>query len=296
MKKIILSPYILVILAMLFWGMSYVWVKIVYQYIGPLSTVFLRISLATIILLSFGLLFKKQLFASKKDLPAFLLLALFEPFAYFLGESYGLQLVSSSIGSIMIGTIPLFIPFFAFFILKDRISIFNIVGLLISFAGLLVLILNKDFTFDASPLGILLMLVAVLSGALYTIQLKKLSGKYSSFTILFLMNFIGLIYFIPLFLVFELKELIQTNIDIRFLSALFQLVIFASIGAMLLYIQVVERIGVTKASVFTNLIPIITAIGAWVILPDESLNLKLVSGILIVVTGIYIGQKGESKN
>jgi drug/metabolite transporter (DMT)-like permease len=65
---------------------------------------------------------------------------------------------------------------------------------------------------------------------------------------------------------------------------------------MLLYIQVVERIGVTKASAFTNLIPIITAIGAWVILPDESLNLKLVSGILIVVTGIYIGQKGESKN
>jgi drug/metabolite transporter (DMT)-like permease len=279
----------MVILAMLFWGLSYVWVKIAYQYLGPISTVVMRLVLSTIIMIVIALMFKIKIFPKKEDLKAFMLLALLEPFGYFIGESLGLKYVSSSIASIMIGTIPLFIPIFAFFILKDKITRNNIIGLIISFVGLLILILDKDFSFQASPLGISLMLLAVLSGALYTIQLKKLSTKYRPETIIINMQAIGLLYFIPVFIFTEWNDFKEVNFNLELTSTLLKLVVFSSLGALYFFIHAVEKIGVTKTSMFTNLIPVVTAISAWIILPEEVLSLKLAIGIVVVIGGVYIG-------
>ncbi len=279
----------MVILAMLFWGLSYVWVKIVYEYIGPLSTVVLRLLLSFIILIAIALPLKIRILPKKEDILSFLFLAFLEPFGYFMGESIGLKYVSSTVASIMIGTIPLFIPFFAFFILKDKISRYNIIGLIISFIGLLILILKKDLTFQASPLGISLMLVAVVSGTIYTIQLKKLSSKYRPETIMINMQLIGLIYFIPFFYYSEWQEFKTIDFNYELVISILKLVVFSTIGALYFFIIAVEKIGVTRTSLFTNLIPVVTAISAWIILPSESLNLKLAIGIIIVVAGVYIG-------
>lgn len=276
-------------MAMLFWGLSYVWVKIVYQYIGPLSTVVLRLSLSSFIMIVIAIIFKIRVFPKKEDYKAFLLLALLEPFGYFMGESLGLQYVSSSVASIMIGTIPLFIPFFAYFILRDKITRSNIIGLIISFVGLLILILNKDFSFKASPLGLALMLLAVFTGALSTIQLKKLSSIYRPETIIINMQLIGFIYFIPFFMFSEWNEFKETTFNPELITTIIKLVAFSTLGALYFFIYAVENIGVTKASLFTNLIPVVTAIAAWIILPDEELSLKLATGISIVVIGVYIG-------
>lgn len=279
----------MVIFAMLFWGFSYVWVKIVYQYVGPLSTVVMRLSLSSVIMILIAMVFKIRIFPKKEDVKAFLLLAFLEPFGYFMGESLGLQYVSSSVASIMIGTIPLFIPFFAYFILKDKITRNNIVGLIISFAGLLILILNKDFTFQASPLGLSLMLLAVFTGSLYTIQLKKLSSRYRPETIIINMQIIGLIYFMPFFLFNEWSNFKETTFNAELIITIIKLVTFSTLGALYFFIYAVEKIGVTKTSMFTNLIPVVTAIAAWIILPEEEFSLKLALGIFIVIIGVYIG-------
>ncbi len=283
----------MVLFAMLFWGLSYVWIKIAYQYLGPISTVVIRLMLSTIIMIVIAWALKIKIVPYKEDIKAFLLLALLEPFGYFIGESLGLQYVSSSIASIMIGTIPLFIPIFAFFILKDKITVNNIIGLIISFVGLLILIVNKDFSFQASPLGISLMLLAVFSGALYTIQLKKLSNKYKPETIIINMQIIGLVYFTPLFILKEWNDFVEVSFNAELIITLLKLVIFSSLGALYFFIQAVERIGVTKTSMFTNLIPVVTAISAWIILPDEELSIKLAMGIFIVILGVYIGNTNK---
>jgi drug/metabolite transporter (DMT)-like permease len=283
------------ILAMFFWGMSYVWIKVAYGYLGPFSTVFLRLSLSAIILIFIALTLRIKIIPKINDIFSFLILAFLEPFAYFMGESLGLQEVSSSIASIMIPTIPLFIPIFAFYILKDKISINNIIGLIISFIGILILIFNKDFSFNAPPIGILYMSIAVIAGALYTIQLKKLSPKYHPVTIIISMNIIGLIYFLPFFIYYEWTDFISTEIDFKLIKSIAQLVIFASIAALYLFIHAVEKIGVTQTSMFTNLIPVITVIGAWFILPEEQFDIKLGLGIIVVIVGVFIGQKKSKK-
>jgi len=102
--------YLALILAMIFWAFSFVWVKEVYLVYGPLTTVLFRLVIASGILLAFAFLTGKIVKIERKDYGTFVLLSFFEPFLYFMGESYGLMYVSSTVGAIIVATIPLFSP------------------------------------------------------------------------------------------------------------------------------------------------------------------------------------------
>jgi len=74
----------------------------------------------------------------------FLLLSFFQPFCYFTFESFGMKFVSSTLGALIIATIPLFTPIFTYFLAREKITLFNISGLIISFVGVIVVLAN-DF-------------------------------------------------------------------------------------------------------------------------------------------------------
>ena len=75
----------------------------------------------------------------------------------------------------------------------------------------------------------------------------------------------------------------------RLIYALLMLAVFASSGAYLLYIIVIREIGITRANIFTNLIPLITAVLSYYIL-NEVFELKKVLGIIVVLAGVFISQ------
>ena len=94
--------YILVIFSMIFWGMSFVWSKIVLQYYDPITTVLLRLLISSAILFTGLRIFNRIQKLNRQDYKLFFLSALLNPFLYFLGENYGLQLTSPTISSIII--------------------------------------------------------------------------------------------------------------------------------------------------------------------------------------------------
>jgi drug/metabolite transporter (DMT)-like permease len=116
-------------LAALFWGFSFVWFKQAFLVYKPITIVFLRLVIATVLLNVYIKVAGKKQKIDKKDYKLFLLLAFFEPFCYFLGESFGLTFVSATVGAIIISTIPLFTPFLTYFLIKEKITIYGIVGL-----------------------------------------------------------------------------------------------------------------------------------------------------------------------
>lgn len=81
---------------MLFWGMAFIWMRIVLEYYQPITVVSLRIAFSSIFLLFYIKLFKKSQKIDKSDYKLFLISAFFNPFIYFLLESYGLKYVSST--------------------------------------------------------------------------------------------------------------------------------------------------------------------------------------------------------
>ena len=190
----------------------------------------------------------------------------------------------------MIATIPIVTPVFAYFKLKEKLSLMNFIGIFISFVGILLMILKKDLSLEYSLIGILLLLVAVFAGAYYTIQLKPLSSKYSPITIIINMNIIGAVYFLPFFLYFDYHNFIKVQPNTELVTAMAELILFSSIMALVFFVKVVERIGPSKTAAFTNFIPVVTVIAAWFLLPDEAITIKMLIGILIVTVGVFVAQ------
>ncbi len=292
MKKV--WVHIAALTSMFFWGFSYIWSKIVFETYSPLTTIFLRLVISTIFLFLYiyvsGLVEK----IDKKDFGLFAVSALLNPFLYFLGENFGLSLVPASLSSIIVATIPLFAPFAAYYFFKERLQPVNLAGLILSFTGLLIIIVNKDFEITANPWGILFLFGAVFSAVFYSIVLKKLTFKYKPLTIITWQNLIGSVYFLPFFLVFEWKRFSAIIPGVDTISSLLMLGIFASSVAYVLFAYIVNRLGVIKSSLYTNIIPVFTSLFAFFILGETFTNQKII-GMAVVIAGVFLSETGSRK-
>ncbi|MCD4666006.1 MAG: DMT family transporter [Bacteroidales bacterium] len=275
--------------------MSFVWTSIVFRYYGPITTVFLRLVLSTIILFAGIRVFGKLEKIRKEDYKLFILSALFNPFLYFIGESYGLKLTSSTVSAVIITTIPLFTPIVAFYTLGERLTKLNIAGIIVSFLGIIIMLFYKNFSLNTSPLGLLLLLFAVASAIIYVVFLKKLSEKYSAFFIIAVQNLIGAVFFLPLFLIIEFDQFITVKPDFLLISSLLSLAVFCSSLAYVFYTISTKEIGISRTNIFTNLIPVFTAIFSYFIL-SEYFNFQKILGILIVIIGLFLSQIKKSKS
>lgn len=275
--------------SMLFWGISYIWSKIVFEYYTPLTTILFRLVISSLVLYIFILITRKKEKIFKKDYWLFIVGALFNPFLYFVGESYGLNQVSASISAFIIATIPVFTPFIGYFVFRERLSNLNIAGLIISFIGVFFIILRKNLELDASPQGIALLFLAVFAAIIYSIFLKKLSGKYKPTTIIFWQNLFGAIYFLPLFIFFDVSAFLNVKPSAGAIVSLLMLGIFASSVAYVLYTFVVSQIGISKANLYTNLIPVFATVTAFYVLNEVPTTLKLI-GMFVIVAGVVLSQ------
>ncbi|MEA3318193.1 MAG: DMT family transporter, partial [Bacteroidota bacterium] len=224
-----------------------------------------------------------------KDFKYFALVTFYQPFLYFIGESYGVKLVSSTLSAVIISTIPLFTVIVSSYFYKEKITKMNITGIILSVIGVSLVIFNKDENLMASPLGISMLFLAVLAGIAYSIVIKKLSHKYNSITIVTYHNIIGIFYFLPLFFIFDYKDFSHTGFSIDAWVPLLELAIFGSSFAFIFFTYAIKKLGITSANAFTNMIPVFTAIFAFYVL-DETLNLLKIVGILIVICGLFLSQ------
>jgi len=281
--------YISVVAAMTMWSLTFVWFKIVNEYYGPFTIVFLRLFLSSVILLGISLISSLLQKIQRGDLLRFLVLAFIYPVIYFIAESLGLTMISASQGAVIISIIPLLVPVGAYLFLNERVTILNIVGIMISFIGVVIVVMKRDFSFNAAPAGILLMLVAVLSAVGYTLMVKKLTERYNAFTITTYQNIFGSIMFLPLFLVFEYRDFLSSEHSVKAIAHLVYLAVFGSSLAFIFFNYGVKVLGATKTEIFTNIIPVITAVFAYYML-GEDLGFQKMFGIAVVLSGLFLAQ------
>ena len=230
----------------------------------------------------------------KKDLKLFALAALFEPFLYFIFESYGLLNASPVVSSAVIATIPLFTPIAAFFFLNERLTSWNIVGFIISFFGVIFMLLNKNLELTVSLKGVIFLFSAVIVAVAYSISLRKLTLLYKPLTITFVQNVIGMIYFIPMFFVMERVTPSDIMSIGNYIVPLLSLGVFASSVAYTLWAYAFSKLGAAKANIYSNLIPVFTAIFSCIII-GENISIQKILGILLVIGGLILSQLKSNK-
>lgn len=286
--------YISVVAAMIMWSLTFVWFKIANEVYGPFTIVFLRLLISTIILLGISWFSSVLQKMQRGDLLRFLVLAFIYPFVYFIAESLGLTMISASQGAVIISTIPLIVPLGAYLLLNERVTILNLAGILISFTGVIIVVMKRNFSFDVPPAGILLMLVAVFSAVGYTLMVKKLTEKYNAFTITTYQNTIGTVLFLPLFLIFEYREFPSSRHSLEAIVNLGYLAVFGSSLAFIFFNYGVKVLGATKTEIFTNIIPVLTAVFAYFML-GEDLGFQKLVGIGVVLSGLFLAQLKTGK-
>jgi drug/metabolite transporter (DMT)-like permease len=292
MKNKDLLAYLSALGAVFFWSFSFVWFKIAYLAYKPISVVIIRLVISVILILILSWSLRKLQKIAKNDWKLFILMAFFEPFLYFLGESYGLKYVSSTVAAVIVATIPLLSPIAAWYFFREKVSWLNVLGFAFSFAGVGLVVLNSSFQFDASPLGVGLEFIAVFAAIAYSIVLRNVVFRYNTLTIIAWQNIIGIIFFLPVWLIVDLNDFIATPFHAQAFRAIVLLAVFASTLAFIFFTQSIRQLGVNRSNTFVNLIPVFVAILSFFVL-NETMDIQKITGIFVVIAGLFLAQSGR---
>lgn len=283
-------------LAVIFWGLSFISIKIAVSVLQPMTLGAVRFLLAIIVL--YGI--KRKLAPDEKlvysDLPFLAGAGLVGVTAYFFFENNGVQRVSASEASIIIAAIPVFA------MIMERIRpkggpsggkfypLHRWGGALLSIIGVWFVVMPSVSSGETAvpgtsdPIGYLFMFGAALSWVGYAVLTEGLSEKRSRIYIVFWQSVFGCIGFLP-FTLFEQPRWSEVNGSVLFHVA--YLGVFCSALGYWLYVYALQHLGVGISSIFINLIPVVTVVAGFFAL-DERLAVIQWWGAGTVLLGVYL--------
>lgn len=290
--------YTLVTASVVFWGVSFILTKELFlteEHMTVTTLIALRLGIASAVMFPALALTHQLQRIRKQDIKWFLLLALCEPFIYHLCETNGVRLVSGSLASVVIATIPLFVPFGMWAAYRQRIKPSLLVGVLLSLGGVF-LMLNGEIGFQGSALqGILFLTGAVVIAVVYTLLLVKVVNRYHPLVVTTWQNVIGLAYFLPLVFLFDSHSLPLLSWSPNMILILATLGLFCSTLAYAGYNYGVRNLGASEACIFNNAIPVFSLIAA-VAIGQEDFSWLKVLGMTIVIAGVILAQNPFKKS
>lgn len=289
-----IKAYIFLVLCTLFWAGNFVVGKVASLFeIPPFSLNFYRWLIAFIILFPFTYAKITENFheIKKKIIPlsimGFTSITIFNSVVY-----YSLNFTQVLNGVLMISTIPVLIIFFSSCFTNEKIKINQILGVITSLIGVLIIITK----FQLSTLlslnlnkGDLWILVAMISWATYSIMVKEKKINLDPLALLQTLIFIGLIFLIPFYL-YELHNAQFLKLNIPVLLTVGYVVIFAGIGAYIFWIGAIKIIGPSRSGVFLHLMPVFSSLMAIFLLGERFANFHIF-GALFILTGIIVSTK-----
>ncbi len=285
--------YLYIMTAVVLWGISFIWTNsLIVQGVPVLVFMTFRIAIAAAVLLFIAFVTGQFVKVERKDVKWFVLLAMCEPFLYFIGESFGIQATESpTLSSVIIATIPIFTMIMAQMVYRENIRGWNIVGVLITLPGVFMMAYTDGGFTAKYAWGIALLFLAVFSSVAYAVVVKKLADRYNALTITAVQFAIGALFFLPLMLVFNWQDIdfaLLCTADV--LMPLLALAVLCSSLCFVCYVKSLQQIGLTRASIFTSLIPGFTAVFAY-LMGQETFTPLQILGVMVVVAGVILTQK-----
>lgn len=280
------------VLAMLIWGSSFIIFKMVLSVYSPLFVVAARMFVACIMFLIIWKYWANFNYCTG-DWKFLLIMAMCEPCLYFLFEAWALKFTTASEAGVMTSMLPLMVAILAGLVLSEKISLFYWIGLVVTVPGVIWLSVSGVST-DTAPnptLGNFLELCAMVVAAVYTVALRFLASRYSALFLTAVQAFCGLIFFVPLVLIFEFNPIEWHGQSMLFIFYLGSVVTLGGYG---LYNYGVKVLSASEATIFTNFIPIFTLMLAYIVLGERILFEQFLA-ILLIFCGVIISQiKGKA--
>jgi drug/metabolite transporter (DMT)-like permease len=288
------TAYIFLILATLFWSGNFIVGKAASLFeIPPFTLNFYRWTFAWLILAPFTLkeIFKKKSYILN-NIKLILILGITSITVFNSIVYYSLNFTQVISGVLMISTIPVMIIFFCWVFKIEKTNFYQILGVLFSLMGVVVIVTNADvnkllnLNFNK---GDLWMVVAMLSWAMYSALLRKKKFKLSQISLLQTIISAGLILLLPAYLI-EMALGYRVNIHLPFILTLTYVVLFPGLASFFFWIKGISIIGSNRSGIFLHLMPIFSTIMAMLIFKEKFMTFHLIGAILII-TGIILSSK-----
>ncbi len=266
-----------------FWGLSFTSTKVLLGTLLPPQIAFLRLVLAVAALGCFFALTRKS-FISRADLFRVIAGGTCGTLLYFLFENNGLRYTTAGTASLIVSTIPVINVVAGALFFRERHSVQRWFGVLLSFAGVYLIISSGSAgaLALANLKGNLLVFLAGCSWVAYTRINEPLVEKYDSLVLNFHQSLVGMLLFGLLVLPGGLAPAVFTP---RVLLNLAYLGIFCSGVAYLFYLYALKTLGSAAVTSFLNLVPVFGVLGGAVILREALAASQLFGGV-VVITGV----------
>lgn len=282
---------LLLILLACCWGPSFFFIKLGLTSFGPLTLVNGRLIIGAIILFTLLKLQGMRLADYKHRAFDFFLMAIFSSSLPFSLISMGEQYISSSLAAIVNSTVPLFTVILAhFFIADEKFTATKILGILLSFCGVLLVFLPAALNQVVDDdIGIFLVFLAAISYAIGMTYSRRYLKEIPFLVSATFQLIIGSIILLPFTLVME-QPSFQIMPSTSALIGLFGLAIFGTALAFNTYFKLVQCAGAGYLSTSTLLFPVIgIALGALAL--DERLEWNAYVGSAIILTGLMVANR-----
>ena len=262
------SAYVAAVGMTVAFALSFVATKTALKGFEPLLIALLRFALAGAILWVVWRLRPVREPLTRAELGRLALIGFVSLTVYFSFENLGLARTSASEAAILIATIPIFVALIGAFVPAERPSGRQWAGILLSFAGIVALVLAAGGAGGGSLTGNLLVLAASVSGAAYAILARRLLVSRSALFVTAYQNLFGALFMAPLALVEALVMGVRRPTAQAAGGVLF-LTLVCSILAYLLLNYAFRFLPASRVSVFINLTPVVAVASAYVLLGER---------------------------
>jgi len=286
--------YIFLLLTVTFWAGNFIVGKFASFYeVPPFSLNFYRWFFAWLILAPFTIpeiIKKKEYIINNYKL--FIILGITSITIFNSIVYYSLNFTQVISGVLMISTIPVMIMFFSSILKIEKTNTFQIIGVVLSFVGVIIIITKANFeilkNLDFNK-GDITMVVAMFSWALYSTLLKRQKYELSQISLLQVVISFGLIFLIPVYFI-EYNIGFRINLDQPFILILSYVVLFPGLASFILWIKGISLIGANRSGVFLHLMPILSAIMAMIFFNEKFMFYHML-GACFIITGILLSNR-----
>lgn len=291
-KSNYLFAYLILIIATALWGGNIIAAKVASNInLEPIKLSFYRNIVVILILLPFVIRKLNLIYELfKKNWLIIIILSIFSVSIF--NTFMNIALTSSSVisTSIMPSFAPSLIILFSLLIFKSRISLIQLLGVLISFIGFINIIIRGNIS-NLQSLnfveGDIWMLGCVTCWAFYSSMIRKIPKEIDNTSFLFLIFFIGNIFVLPFYIN---ESIINDSYLLNEQFGIF-LILYCGVGPALisyiLWLKSIKIIGANKAGLFLNLIPIFSSFISILFL-NETLEFYHIIGAILIFIGIYL--------
>jgi drug/metabolite transporter (DMT)-like permease len=292
------SPYLLLVLTILFWSGNFVVGRAVRTDIAPIALSFWRWAVALVVLLPFALPHVRTqwraVLHSWRILVMFGILGVanFSTFVYI-----GLHSTTATNAVFVNSISPVVIVALSWMLLGQAIRNRQAVGIMLSLLGVIAIVMRGDLRalmVLQFNIGDLWVLAGVLSWALYSVYLKWRPAElhWLSFTIATVG--VGVIVLLP-FYIWEVGQGARFSLNLTTVSSVLYLGIFPSVLSYIFWNRAVMQVGANKAGQFMYLMPVFGTILSMLFL-DEKLHWFHLVGISLIFFGIYLSTRPNVSN